>query len=112
MSIDYETGDDHIVTITINRPEARNSLDMEHFFGLRSAWDRFGEDDDAYVAIITGVGKDFCVGADLKTYIPQITELQSKMQAGQVTSSAATGSTTASRRCCAAPSSTSRSSPR
>jgi enoyl-CoA hydratase/carnithine racemase len=79
MSIDYVTGDDHIVTITINRPEARNSLDMEHFFGLRTAWERFGDDDDAYVAIITGVGEDFCVGADLKTYIPQITELQKKM---------------------------------
>jgi enoyl-CoA hydratase len=79
MSIDYALGDDHVVTITINRPEARNSMDMEHFFQLRSAWDRFGEDDDAYVAIVTGVGKDFCVGADLKTYIPQITELQSKL---------------------------------
>ena len=65
MSIDYALGDDHVVTITINRPEARNSMDMEHFFQLRSAWDRFGEDDDAYVAIVTGVGKDFCVGADL-----------------------------------------------
>ncbi len=84
MSIDYATGDDHVVTITINRPEARNSMDMEHFFQLRSAWDRFGEDDDAYVAIITGVGKDFCVGADLKTYIPQITELQKKMKAGEL----------------------------
>jgi enoyl-CoA hydratase len=84
MSIDYETGDDHIVTITINRPEARNSLDMEHFYQLRMSWERFGEDDDAYVAIVTGVGEDFCVGADLKTYIPQITELQRKMKAGEV----------------------------
>ena len=84
MPIDYATGDDHVVTITINRPEARNSLDMEHFFQLRSAWDRFGEDDDAYVAIVTGVGRDFCVGADLKTYIPQITELQKKMKSGEV----------------------------
>ena len=57
-------------------------MDMEHFFQLRSAWDRFGEDDDAYVAIVTGVGKDFCVGADLKTYIPQITEMQKKMKEG------------------------------
>ena len=57
MSIDYAVGDDHVVTITINRPEARNSLDMEHFFQLRSAWDRFGEDDNAYVAIVTGVGR-------------------------------------------------------
>ena len=83
MSIDYVTGDDHVVTITINRPEARNSLDMEHFFQLRSAWERFGEDDNAYVAIVTGVGQDFCVGADLKSYIPQITALQKKMQDGQ-----------------------------
>jgi len=83
MSIDYVAGDDHIVTITINRPEARNSMDMEHFYQLRCSWDRFGEDDNAYVAIVTGVGKDFCVGADLKTYIPQITELHSKMQAGE-----------------------------
>jgi enoyl-CoA hydratase len=84
MSIDYSVGDDHIVTITINRPEARNSMDMEHFFQLRSSWDRFAEDDDAYVAIVTGVGRDFCVGADLKTYIPQITELQRKIKSGEV----------------------------
>src|SRR5580704_6942090 len=84
MSIDYVSGDDHVVTITINRPEARNSLDMEHFFQLRSSWERFGEDDDAYVAIVTGVGQDFCVGADLKTYIPQITALQRKMRDGGV----------------------------
>jgi enoyl-CoA hydratase len=31
------------------------------------------------------VGQDFCVGADLKTYIPQITDLQRKMQSGEVT---------------------------
>src|SRR5580692_5569000 len=84
MSIDYATGDDHVVTITINRPEARNSMDMEHFFQLRKAWEQFGDDDDAYVAIVTGVGRDFCVGADLKTYIPQITALQQKMKAGEV----------------------------
>ena len=84
MSIDYVTGDDHIVTITINRPEARNSMDMEHFFQLRSAWERFGEDDNSFVAVITGVGEDFCVGADLKTYIPQITKLQKQMQSGEV----------------------------
>jgi enoyl-CoA hydratase len=32
------------------------------------------------VAVITGVGPDFCVGADLKTYIPQITKLQAQMK--------------------------------
>lgn len=82
MPIHYEPGDDHIVKITIDRPEARNSLDMEHFAGLRKAWDRFGEDDQAWVAVITGVGPDFCVGADLKTYIPQITALSAKLKDG------------------------------
>src|SRR5271168_1939522 len=82
MSIHYDTGDDHIVRITIDRPEARNSLDMEHFAQLRGAWERFGADDDAWVAVITGVGPDFCVGADLKTYIPQITALAAQMKEG------------------------------
>jgi len=85
MTIHYEPGDDHIVRITIDRPEARNSLDMDHFAQLRMAWERFGEDDDAYVAVITGVGPDFCVGADLKTYIPQITKLQASMKKAGVT---------------------------
>ncbi len=84
MAIHYELSPDHIVTITIDRPEARNSLDMEHFAELRGAWERFGDDEDAWVAVITGVGPDFCVGADLKTYIPQITELQKKIASGEV----------------------------
>jgi len=83
VPVHYEPGDDHVVLITIDRPEARNSMDMEHFFQLRSSWERFDAEDDMWVAIITGVGPDFCVGADLKTYIPQITELQRKMGAGQ-----------------------------
>ena len=85
MTIHYQSDDDHIVRITIDRPEARNSLDMDHFKELRMAWERFGEDDDAYVAVITGVGPDFCVGADLKTYIPQITRLSASLQETGVT---------------------------
>lgn len=79
MPVHFDSGNDHIARITIDRPEARNALDMEHFAQLRQAWERFAEDDSAWVAIITGVGKDFCVGADLKTYIPQITAMQQRM---------------------------------
>jgi enoyl-CoA hydratase len=84
MPIHFEPDDDHVVRITIDRPDARNSLDMEHFFQLRRAWERFDEDDDLWVAVVTGVGRDFCVGADLKTYIPQITALQKKLQDDKV----------------------------
>ncbi|MBV8950841.1 MAG: enoyl-CoA hydratase/isomerase family protein, partial [Actinobacteria bacterium] len=76
MPIHYQKDDEHIVLITIDRPDARNSADMEHFKLLREAWDRFNDDSDAWVAIITGVGDAFFTGADLKRYIPEITKLQ------------------------------------
>jgi enoyl-CoA hydratase len=83
VPIHYDMVEDHVVKITIDRPQARNSLDMDHFAQLRGAWDRFGESDDAWVAIITGVGDAFCVGADLKTYIPQVTAMQRRMKEEQ-----------------------------
>jgi enoyl-CoA hydratase len=72
VSIDYARSD-HIVTITINRPEARNSLDMEHFRDLAHAWAKSRDDPDSWVAVVTGVGSDFCTGADLKRFIPELT---------------------------------------
>ena len=76
MAIHYELDDDHVVLITIDRPEARNSADMEHFKALREAWERFDADEGAWVAIITGVGDAFFTGADLKSYVPEITKFQ------------------------------------
>jgi len=72
VGIDY-VRNGRIVTITINRPETRNSLDMEHFRDLARAWAAFRDDPDAWVAVITGVGRDFCTGADLKKFIPELT---------------------------------------
>ncbi|MEJ7584245.1 MAG: enoyl-CoA hydratase-related protein, partial [Acidimicrobiales bacterium] len=42
-------------------------------------------DDDAWLAIVTGVPGNFMVGADLKTYIPQITALAERIGTGEVT---------------------------
>ena len=80
MPIHYERDDEHVVRITIDRPDARNSADMEHFKQLRMAWERFDEDPDAWVAIITGVGDAFFTGADLKTYVPEITKVAERIQ--------------------------------
>jgi enoyl-CoA hydratase len=85
MPIHYEKGDDHIVVITIDRPERRNSLDMYHFRDLAGAWKDFRYDDDAWVAVVTGVERNFMTGADLKDYIPQITELSKQIATGEVT---------------------------
>ena len=79
MAVHYEKDDEHIVLITIDRPEAKNSADMEHFKLLRESWERFDADDDAWVAIITGVGDAFFTGADLKKYIPEITKMQKQI---------------------------------
>src|SRR6478735_5208019 len=79
VPIRYELDDEHVVLITIDRPEARNSADMEHFKLLRESWERFAADDAAWVAIITGVGDAFFTGADLKKYVPEITKLQQQI---------------------------------
>ncbi len=81
MAIHYEK-DGHVVTITIDRPEARNSLDIEHFGMLADSWIRFRDDDDAYVAILTGVGDVYCVGADLKKFVPTVTEKADELRDG------------------------------
>ena len=85
MAIHYAQDSDHVVLITIDRPETRNAADMHHFKLLREAWDRFRDDDQAWAAIITGTGESFFSGADLKTYIPQITKLSQQIADGGAT---------------------------
>ena len=85
MPIHFDKRDDHVVVITIDRPEAKNALDLYHFRDLAAAWRDFGVDDDLWLAIITGVDRCFMAGADLKTYIPQVTELADQIASGEVT---------------------------
>lgn len=56
----------HIATITYNRPEALNAVNTAVRADLNAAWVTFRDDDEAWVAIVTGAGRAFCVGADLK----------------------------------------------
>jgi enoyl-CoA hydratase len=57
---------DRIVTITLNRAERANALSVELMHRLIESWQRFNEDDDAWVAVVTGSGnRVFCPGADL-----------------------------------------------
>ncbi len=58
--------DGHVATITYNRPHVLNAINGEMRQALNAAWNRFREDEDAWVAIVTGTGKAFCVGADLR----------------------------------------------
>jgi enoyl-CoA hydratase/carnithine racemase len=57
---------DHIATITLNRPEARNAINGELREDLNAAWNRFRDDEDAWVGVLTANGDVYCAGADLK----------------------------------------------
>jgi E-phenylitaconyl-CoA hydratase len=60
----YEQSD-HIATITMNRPDALNAINRQMRQGLNAAWERFRDDEDAWVAIVRGEGRAFCAGADM-----------------------------------------------
>lgn len=66
MSLVTYRQQDHIATITLNRPEARNAINGELRRDLNAAWDRFRDDEDAWVGVLTATGDVFCAGADLK----------------------------------------------
>ncbi|QFU75487.1 crotonase/enoyl-CoA hydratase family protein [Halioglobus maricola] len=61
----------HQAWITLNRPEAKNTLNGEAFVGLADAWDEVRADDNIRVAVVTAAGEqDFCCGGDLGDVIP------------------------------------------
>src|SRR2546421_4933773 len=64
-SVLYEL-DGHVATVTYNRPDALNAINAELRQDLNAAWARFRDEEDAWVAIVTGAGKAFCAGADIR----------------------------------------------
>ncbi len=58
--------DDHVLVVTMNRPEARNALSGEMMSIMREAWDRVDDDPEIRCCVLTGAGGAFCAGADLK----------------------------------------------
>jgi E-phenylitaconyl-CoA hydratase len=75
MSVIYEKKD-NIAYLTLNRPEAMNSLDPETQKELEEIFNDFEQDDSLRVAILTGAGeKAFCTGSDLKKTMPPSTSV-------------------------------------
>jgi enoyl-CoA hydratase/carnithine racemase len=63
--VDYSV-DDRVAVIRMNRPERLNAIGPELSADLRAALKRFKEDESAWVGILTGTGRAFCAGRDLK----------------------------------------------
>lgn len=65
MTVKFEKLE-HIAIITLNRPEVHNAINFEMSRALAEAWTAFRDDEDLWVAIVTGAGeKAFSAGADL-----------------------------------------------
>jgi enoyl-CoA hydratase len=68
---EYETllyeQDQHVVTLTYNRPEQHNAVSRTMNRELHHAWQRFRDEESAFVLVITGAGETtFCAGWDLQ----------------------------------------------
>src|SRR5581483_5404514 len=57
---------DHVLTITLNRPDRLNAWTKRMFDELMSAFDQADAYDEVRVVIVTGAGRGFCAGADLE----------------------------------------------
>ncbi|NBW55010.1 MAG: enoyl-CoA hydratase, partial [Betaproteobacteria bacterium] len=60
----YEVAD-HILTLTLNRPEQMNAFTVEMSHELIHAFNRASDDDAVAAIVVTGAGKAFCAGMDL-----------------------------------------------
>ena len=60
---------DGIMTVTLNRPEAKNAANRALAEGVAAAMDELDSNDDIQVAILTGAGGTFCSGMDLKAFV-------------------------------------------
>src|ERR1700681_3118023 len=59
---------ERVLLITLNRPSAMNAIDASISNGLQRAVERLNSDASVSVGVVTGAGKGFCAGMDLKAY--------------------------------------------
>jgi len=57
---------DAIATITLNRPDRLNALNITMHHELQEAFRQVNDDEDVRAVVITGAGKAFCAGADIQ----------------------------------------------
>jgi enoyl-CoA hydratase len=60
---------DGVLLITLNRPDQRNAINLELAEGVSAALDELDGTPELRVGILTGAGKGFCAGMDLKAFV-------------------------------------------
>jgi 2-(1,2-epoxy-1,2-dihydrophenyl)acetyl-CoA isomerase len=67
-TLDVAVSESGIATVTLDRPERRNGITNRMLVELTGLLERLAADGSVGVVVLTGAGRDFCVGADLKHY--------------------------------------------
>jgi len=60
---------DRVIVITINRPHVKNAIDQPTAQAVNAAVDELESRDDLAAAVLTGAGRTFCAGMDLKAFL-------------------------------------------
>jgi enoyl-CoA hydratase len=60
---------DNVLLITLNRPQARNAVNLPLAEGIAAALDELDADPVLVVGVLTGAGGGFCAGMDLKAFV-------------------------------------------
>ena len=71
---------ERVLVITLNRPDQRNAINAAVAQGIAASLDELDADTELSVGVLTGAGKGFCAGMDLKAFV-----------AGELASCRATG---------------------
>lgn len=58
----------HVLLVTLNRPKALNAIPRPQHFALERLWAWYDEEPSLRCAVLTGTGRAFCAGADLKEW--------------------------------------------
>ena len=68
----------HVSLLTLNRPDRLNAMSIDLVIALHDRLEEVAADNDCHVVVLTGAGRSFCSGLDLKDYgiIPNIDGLQ------------------------------------
>ena len=70
--------EDHVATITLNRPERKNPLTFESYAELRDLFRQLVYADDVDAVVVTGAGDNFCSGGDVHEIIGPLTQMSMK----------------------------------
>ncbi len=73
-TVTVEKSRPHVSVIRLNRPERRNAMSVDLCLELKDTLEKVGRDNDCWIVVLTGAGRAFCSGLDLKDHsvIPNV----------------------------------------